>query len=131
MPIPSATPATYRGTFAHGETVEVLSAGTTVDPYSGEPSESWAAEDVTEVVVDGVGVEPRPTSRGDAEPVQDARNAVSSGFTLYLPEMPLTSRERVRVRGVVYNVLGEPSVWRNPFTGWAPGIVVQVDRTEG
>ncbi len=113
--------------FPHGESVEILTAGTTVDPYSGEPSESWAAMDVTEVVVDGVGVEPRASS----EPLQDARNSVTSGFTLYLPEVPLTSKQRVRVRGLVYNILGEPAVWRNPFTGWAPGLVVQVDRTEG
>lgn len=113
--------------FAHGETVEVLTAGETVDPYSGEPSESWAPEDVTPVIVVGVGVEPRPSS----EPVQDARNAVTSGFTLYMPPIDLTSKQRIRVRGEVYNVLGQPAAWRNPFTGWTPGLVVQVDRTEG
>lgn len=128
MPIPVASPTFYRGLFPHGETVEVITAGQVVDPYSGEPTaESWEPDDVTEVVVSGVGVEPRPSS----EPVEDARNSTTSGFTLYLPEMPLTSKQRIRVRGVVYNVLGEPSRWVNPFTGWAPGLVVQVDRTEG
>jgi hypothetical protein len=73
-------------------------------------------------------VEPRPS----AEPVQDARNAVTSGFTLYMPTgTTITATNRVRVRGAVYDVLGEPAEWRSPFTGWAPGVVVQVEKVEG
>lgn len=112
--------------FPFGETVDVLTAGVVTDPYSGEDSPSWDAP--TEVQVDGVGVEPRPSG----EPVQDARNAVTSGFTLYMPAgSDVTAQNRVRVRGIVYGVLGEPAVWRSPFSGWAAGVVVQVERTEG
>lgn len=112
--------------FAHGETVTILTAGTVTDPYSGDESESW--DNPTELNVSGVGVEPRPSN----EPVQDARNAVISGFTLYLPTGTVIGpQNRVVVRGGTYDVLGEAADWRNPFTGWAPGVVVQVERTAG
>lgn len=112
--------------FAFGETVEVVTAGTAADPYSGDTVADWAA--ATSVAVDGVGVEPRP----GGEPTQDARNAVTSGFTLYLPaDTAVASSDRVVVRGETFGVLGEPALWRNPFTGWAPGVVVQCERMEG
>lgn len=113
--------------FPHGETVTVLTAGEVVDPYSGQPTTTdW--ENLVEVDVPGVGVEPRPSQ----EPLQDARNSVTSGYTLYMPAgAQIDAKSRVRVRGEVFNVLGVPAVWRSPFTGWEPGIVVQVDRSEG
>lgn len=112
--------------FAFGETVEVVTAGAIADLYSGDTAVDWDA--ATSVTVEGVGVEPRPSG----EPAQDARNAVTSGFTLYFPAgAAVTSADRVTVRGETYDVLGEPAVWRNPFTGWAPGVVVQCERTEG
>jgi hypothetical protein len=112
--------------FPHGESVAVLTAGTVTDPYSGETMPDWST--ATEVTIDGVAVEPRPSQ----EPVQDARNAVVSGYTLYLPAgAQIDAQARVRVRGEVYEVLGDPAAWRNPFTGWEPGVVMQVGRTEG
>ena len=120
------SPAASSSGFPYGEPVDVLSAGTTTDPYSGESRADWSS--ASEVAVDGVGVEPRPSQ----EPVQDARNAVTSGYTLYMPAgAQIDARSRVRVRGEVFEVLGEPAVWRNPFTGWEPGVVVQVGRVEG
>ena len=114
--------------FPHGESVVVVTPATTTNPYSGEPADSWDDADVTLVEVPGVAVEPRPSG----EPLQDARNQVTSGFTLYFPtDVEVTARDRVIVRGVMHNVLGEPAAWVNPFTGWAPGVVVQTERTEG
>lgn len=107
-----------------GEAVDVLTAGTSTDPYSGQPVESWGT--ATSVTVGGVLVEPRPSG----EPQQVARNAVTSGFTLYFPAATaLTAQNRVRVRGVVYDVLGDPADWR--LGAWRPGLVVQVERTAG
>lgn len=112
--------------FPYGETVQVITAGTTTDPYSGEPTDDW--DTATSVDVTGVAVEPRPSG----EPLQDARNQVTSGFTLYMPAgTAITAQNRVTVRGETYDVLGEPAEWRNPFTGWEPGLVVQVERSEG
>lgn len=113
--------------FAHGETVTVLTAGLDQDPYSEDYAASWEWAP-TELEVQGVGVEPRPSQ----EPAQEARNAVTSGFTLYFPAgTEITPQNRVVVRGGTYEVLGEPAVWRSPFTGWAPGVVVQVERVDG
>lgn len=113
--------------FPYGETVQVLTAGTTTDPYSDEDeAEDW--DNPTPVPVSGVAVEPRPSG----EPLEDARNQVTSGYTLYMPAgTAITTQNRVTVRGETYKVLGEAAEWRSPFTGWEPGIVVQVERTEG
>jgi len=108
-----------------GETVLVLTGAPVVDPYSGETTgTSWTTP--TQVSVDNVLCEPRPSS----EPVQDARNAVTSGFTLYMPAgTVITPANRVRVRGLDYDVLGEASDWR--LGSWRPGLVVQTSRTAG
>lgn len=111
--------------FPYGETVTVLTAGSTSDPYSGATQENWASP--TSVSVGGVAVEPRPSG----EPLQDARNQVVSGFTLYFPaQTTITARNRVTVRGATYKVVGDPAEWQSPFTGWEPGTVVQVERSE-
>lgn len=104
-----------------GETVVVLTATTTTDPYSNEPVEDWTTP--TERTVQTlVPAEPRPSQ----EPTQEARNAVVSGWTLYLPAGdPISSRNRVRVRGKEYPVQGEPADWMGA------GVVVQAFRTDG
>jgi hypothetical protein len=129
MPIPVGDPATSSGVgFPFGETVALITAGTVTDPYSDEDAESWADEDVSSVDVPGVGVEPRPSG----EPLEDARNRVTSGFTLYFPpSVTPTPFQRVVVRGKTYKILGETAVWKNPFTGWTPGNVVQCELVEG
>jgi hypothetical protein len=112
----------------YGETVTVLTAATKPDPYSGEDVPTWSLPPASSVTVDGVAVEPRPSN----EPVQDARNAIVDGFTLYLPpDVEVSARSRVVVRGGTYDVLGEPAVWRSYFTGWSPGVVLQVQRVQG
>lgn len=113
--------------FPHGESVTILTAGFDLDPYSDELVQSWEWVP-TEVVVTGVAVEPRPST----EPLQEARNSVTSGFTLYMPTgTEIDAQNRVIVRGNTYSVLGDASEWVSPFTGWAPGVVVQVERVEG
>lgn len=99
------------------ETVTVVTPGKAADPYAGEEEST----EPTSVEVSRVMVEPRPSS----EPVQDARNAVVSGFTLYLPPgTPVGPHNRVQVRGETYDVLGEPADWQ-------VGVVVQVGKTAG
>lgn len=108
-----------------GETVIVLTGTPVTDPYSGETTgTSWTTP--TQVSVEGVLCEPRPS----AEPVADARNSVTSGYTLYMPAgTTITPANRVRVRGLDYDVLGEASDWR--LGSWRPGLVVQTSRTAG
>lgn len=104
-----------------GETVVVLSGAPVTDPYSGEPTGvDW--DTPTERPVTTIApLEPRPSS----EPVQDARHALVSGWTLYLPAGdPITAANQVRVRNVDYPVQGEPAQW-------PVGVVVQAFRTAG
>jgi hypothetical protein len=106
--------------FPPGETIVVLTAGAVTDPYSGDTVEDWDA--ATERAVN---LQAPPEPRPSQEPVQDARNAVVSGWTLYLPAGdPITRENRARVRGEVYPVQGQPA-------DWGVGVVVQAFRTEG
>ncbi len=114
--------------FAYGETVTLLAAGTTEDTY-GNAVESWASP-TTVAVVDHVAVEPRP----GGETYQNDRNAVTNGYTIYDPSNRLavaTATNRIQVRGRIWPLLGEPAVWESPYTGWAPGTVVQVGGVNG
>lgn len=104
------------------ETVVRLRPMMIEDPYSGEETEEdWSA--AYELPMQTLApAEPRPSS----EPTQDARNSVTSGYTLYMsPGSDITSKDRMRVRGVVFKVIGEPSDWMGA------GIVVQVSNTDG
>lgn len=106
-----------------GEDVTILAPTTSTDRY-GNTVETW--DPPTEVAtVQGL-CEPRPSG----EPLQDARNQVTSGFTLYLPAgTVVTPSNRVRIRGVVYAVEGQPADWR--MGAYRPGVVVQTTLTEG
>lgn len=102
------------------ETVTRLRATTTTDEYH-NALEDWSAPAELEIVTLAP-AEPRPS--GEFTP--DARNAVTSGWTLYLPAgSDVTALDRMRVRGEVYPVQGEPADWLGA------GMVVQAYRTEG
>lgn len=102
-----------------GETVQVLVAASGTDAY-GNTTTDWGGASSRDVETLAP-PEPRPTD----EAVTDARNAVVSGWTLYLPaDDPVTARDRVRVRGQDYPVQGTPQ-------HWPVGVVVQAYRTEG
>lgn len=106
------------------ETVTVLTAEVVEDGY-GDDTMDWTTP--TRVDVLALGVEPRPSG----EPVQEARNSITSGFTLYLPTgTAITPANRVEIRGSVYDVMGEAGDWRG-LSGWTPGLVVQTQRTAG
>ena len=64
-----------------GEDVAVLTAGSVTDPYSQEAAESWSSGVTERTVPTLTPADPRPSD----EPLQDARHAVKSGWTLYLP----------------------------------------------
>lgn len=118
----------------HGETVQVLTAGTVTDPYSGEATSQWelgAGQTWTtapsSVDVDNVLV----GSGGSSEPLLDARTPVDSDFDLFfqtLDPIPVTSANRVSVRGLACDVAGRPFLWRMSGVG---GWVVKVKVREG
>lgn len=107
----------------NAETVVRLRAGDTkLNPYSNEQEPDWTVAMLEQPMVTLAPAEPRPSE----EPVEQLRNAVTSGWTLYLARCEdVTAHDRMRVRGEVYQVLGDPSDWLGA------GIVVQVGRTAG
>lgn len=69
---------------------------------------------------------------GSTEMVQ-GRQTVVSNPTFYLsPDSPVpTATARLRVRGRVYDIDGEPQLFRNPFTGDEPGAVLRLEEVRG
>jgi hypothetical protein len=77
--------------------------------------------------IPGCGVAPRQAG----EQIGQGRIAVTSGLTLYVPPgADVLPSDRFEVRGAVWEVAGEPAVWRSPFTGWEPGREVELTRVE-
>lgn len=110
--------------FPHGETVTVIWPGTsTVDDYGNDvPGEP------TEQDVDGVAVAPRTSS----EDLQ-ARDQVIVGLNVWMPPgAPVLSTVcQMRVRGVLYEIDGEPGSFKNPFTGTTGPAQVALTRVSG
>jgi hypothetical protein len=116
--------------YPYGETIRVLRTGTSPgrdprgQPLPG-PDESFDVE--------GCVVTPRaetPTVGGDQ---QQARDTVIVGWTVYAPpSTALRTTDKVRIRGVVCEITGEPGDWgRNPFTGTPGPVQFAADRVTG
>jgi hypothetical protein len=113
--------------FRHGETVTRLRATLIEDPYSSEDTEpDW--EFPAELDIPGCAFNPGVSS----EPLQNARNAVITRPEVYAPPgADVLAGDRLVVRGVTYEVQGNPQDWISPFTGWHPGLVVPLEAVEG
>lgn len=113
--------------FTKGETVTRQRGTSVVDPYSGESTDtSW--DNPNELLIAGCGFDPG----GSTEPLEDGRHAVITKPTVYAPyDADIASSDRLVVRGVTYEVDGRPAPWQSPFTGWKPGLVVELKAVEG
>ena len=111
--------------FTYAEPVTFYEAGAVSDPYSGEDEQDW--DNPVPVLSAAAGVEPLASQ----EPLQDGRQAVIVGYRLYFDHLVTIDRLwRVDVRGERWKVEGRAASWRNPFTGWEAGTVVQVGGTD-
>ena len=117
--------------FAHGETVTRLRRLTATDPYSGESAPiPWdkAGHTPASASIDGCGFDPG----GSVEPVEVGRVSVVTKPTVYAPYgSDILVGDRLVVRNVTYDVDGTPASWRSPFTGWEPGLVVELKAVSG
>lgn len=113
--------------FPYGETVTRLRATTVLDPYSGESTDlDWDEPDSLDIP--GCGFDPG----GSIEPLEQGRGAVVTKPTVYAPaDADITAADRLVVRGRTWSVVGDPALWRNPFTGWEPGLVVELEEVAG
>lgn len=108
-----------------GEAVTILTPQTRTS--YGQQVADWTVPPASRVDVPDVLCEPRPSG----EPMQDARNQVTSGWTLYFQTAPATlpgPLNRITVRGKDYDVEGEAADWRQGSFG---GVVVQTKRVDG
>lgn len=107
-----------------GETVTKLTATTTTDAYNNVVHD-WS--NPTEEDIPGAGFDP-----GTMNEDLNGRTAVIVHPTLYLPPgQTVAATNRVRVRGLDYEVVGEVAEWVNPFTGEHPGGTLSLKRVEG
>ena len=112
--------------FPFGESVsfEALSVGN-VDAH-GNPVESYGSP----VVVPGCAFDPG----GTVESFGPGRDVVVTSPRVFVPSsvaVPVAARDRVTVRGARFQVRGDPAVFTNPFTGWTPATVVNLERVAG
>lgn len=110
-----------------GETVSRLRAPLVADPYSGSLTKrDWAnaaALPIAGCAVDpGESVEDRTVSRGQI--VTTPRLFAPSGADV------LESDRIVSASGS-WDVLGHGADWSHPMTGWAPGSVFPLRRSDG
>lgn len=112
--------------FPHGQTVTLLAE--TRDRLG----DVTLTEDGT---VTGCAWAPRTTSSSVHGSTEDERSRmqVTTGLTLFAPPgSGITAAHRVRLPdGTVWSVIGDPGAWRSPFTGWAPGDQVELERVTG
>ena len=108
-------------TFPFGETVTVHRQGPRDD--FGDPTP------VSTHQIRGVGIAPRRSSETNSP----TRNTLVYGLTAYMPaDADIRATDVVeRPDGTRWNVVGEPMRWRSPFTGWAPGTEVDLERATG
>lgn len=113
--------------FGAGETVTRQRGTAVTDPYSGEATGiDWDNPD--ELDIDGCAV----ASGGSLEPLQNARSAVVSDFSVMAPfGSDVLANDRLVVRGLTCEITGRPFDWQSPFTGWQPGMVFHAKIVEG
>lgn len=113
--------------FAHGETVYVLAyLGDDVEDAHGNLVDAWAAQ--PGVAIPGCAFDPGSSD----EPTEANRNAVTASPRLFCePGSVISAKDRIKVRGLVYEVIGDPADWRHPMVAWNPGIEVNLRRVTG
>lgn len=123
------------GPWAFGETV-VRIRRTTVLGTDGKPVRDARGQPTyTEVSTDikGCVVTPRAETPPVGGAEQQARDTVITGYTVYTPSgTDVLTTDRVRIRGVLCEITGEPGDWgRSPFTGTRGPVQFAADRVTG
>lgn len=113
--------------FAHGENGIRLRAAVVEDPYSGEPTgRDWDTADT--LALSDLAFNPGSSN----EPREVGRNAVITQPEVYGPVgIDVLAGDRLEIRGRTYEVEGDVSEWRSPFTGWEAGVVIKLQAVEG
>lgn len=88
---------------------------------------------LTETPIVGCVVAPRQESPQVGGEQQQARDTVIVGWTVYAPSgSDIVTTDRVRIRGEVCEITGQPGDWGvSPFTGTAGVVQFAADRVTG
>jgi len=108
-----------------GETVGRIRTGAPAgtDPY-GNPIPGIDVE----TTVPGAAFDPGSS----LEPVEVGRAQTVTTPKLYFRSSPdIISTDRMRARGIVYAVVGNPALWISPYTGVTAGLVVELKAVAG
>jgi hypothetical protein len=69
---------------------------------------------------------------GNSVELVQGQDLLTTQPTVMLPPgTPVAAIDAVQVDGLTYEVDGSPNSPINPFTGWAPGVVVKLKRVTG
>ena len=110
--------------FDYGEEFVRQRAGKILDPYSDEEiGEDWGNPD--EETLDGAYFSSQSSTDSDGE----ARRQTSTGKQLIIPDPDADVRrgDRIRQGSRIWAVVGFPENDVNPFTGWRPTLVIDVE----
>lgn len=109
--------------FPFGETVVFLTETPGGRDEMGVPTPGATVE----TPVSGCAVWPRMSDERE-----QAQSQVIVGLTVFIPPgVAVPATNRARVRGVLYEVDGEPGAYRSPLTGHASGTEVALTRVTG
>lgn len=114
--------------FEHGEEFVRLRAVLVRDPYSGkEIGADWSRPDEADLV--GAYFSSQGSTDGD-DPV---RRQTSTRLQLIIPDPGADVRrgDRIRRGDRTWSVVGFPEADTNPWTGWRPSLVVDLEDYQG
>lgn len=113
---------------ANGDTVTIVRPGPpTRDEYGND-----VPGPAVETVVPGCGISPRDSTGAGSNEIVQGRDTVVAGLLLYAPSgTDIRATDRVRVAGVLYEVDGQPGVFRSPFTGSLGPVVAALSLVTG
>jgi head-tail adaptor len=114
--------------FPYGESAAVLRAGLVTDDYGNEVYD-WP--NATSTPYGGCAVAQGSRDRAAEDHTGD-RDVIISDLIVFMPSgTDVTATDRLEIRSRVYEVVGEPFDWVNPFSGTRFGTVVYCNRVEG
>lgn len=112
----------------YGEPLVRLRRRMAPDPYSGESTRSdWSAPDSLDL--EGAAIAPSSSTERAST---FNRQTVITSMSIYGPAgMDVLPGDRIKARTKLWEVTGEKADWRNPLTGWEPGVELPVERMTG